>query len=260
MQDINAKMQNIGFQIKNLEMQFENINMQVQKMEGIPNFGSQIQNIGMQMFNLGIQIFDIGNIMPNMEMNIINIKNAMEKINLQMQNIINKLNMKITNMGKPKISFENVKDDNKVSQMPNAHINYSQLPNANIKYSQMPNTYIKYPQKPNDNIKYFKMPNAHITNNTMMKNTNNKKQINVTFKTTNGLNNNLSFDYGTTINEMLESYLKWIERDELIGKENKISFFFNAKKVKFGDHTNIEDYQNGDFISFPPTILVYFLQ
>ena len=49
--------------------------------------------------------------------------------------------------------------------------------------------------------------------------------------------------FGTTINQLLEKYLKHIKRPDLIGdKENKICFLYNAIKLRFGDETTVEEF------------------
>ena len=64
----------------------------------------------------------------------------------------------------------------------------------------------------------------------------------------------LFFDYGTTVNEMLKIYLIKIGRNELINNNEKVSFLFNTKKIKFTDNTPIEIFFN----LLCPKILVQF--
>ena len=65
--------------------------------------------------------------------------------------------------------------------------------------------------------------------------------INIIFKTSQGLTTNMTYSYGTTINEVLNKYLKQVGRPDLIGdKGGKINFLYNATKLEFGDQTTVE--------------------
>ena len=65
--------------------------------------------------------------------------------------------------------------------------------------------------------------------------------INIIFKTSQGLTTNMTYSYGTTINEVLNKYLKQVGRLDLIGdKGGKITFLYNATKLEFGDQTTVE--------------------
>ena len=67
--------------------------------------------------------------------------------------------------------------------------------------------------------------------------------MNLTFKTTQGQIHCILVDYGTTINEILEKYLKRVGRPDLIGdKNNKFCALFNAVQLKFGDKTKVESF------------------
>ena len=70
-----------------------------------------------------------------------------------------------------------------------------------------------------------------------------KPKIRVIFKTTQGSLTFIEVFFGTTINQLLEKYLKHIKRPDLIGdKENKICFLYNAIKLRFGDETTVEEF------------------
>ena len=56
--------------------------------------------------------------------------------------------------------------------------------------------------------------------------------------------------YETTIDELLKKYLHRVNKPELI---EKLCFLFNARKLKFGDKTKIEDFFEG--ISNPKVIV-----
>ena len=97
-----------------------------------------------------------------------------------------------------------------------------------------------------------------IDTNNLLKN-NKGLKMNVIFENTILGKINLVVDYGTTINEMLELYLRRIERPDLIGKDNKITFICNGSRVNFGDYTKVEDYQDQALIKLHPTIIVNFV-
>ena len=51
------------------------------------------------------------------------------------------------------------------------------------------------------------------------------------------------FNYGTTIDQILEKYLQRIGRHDLYSeKSNKICFLFNACRLRFGDKTPVEEF------------------
>ena len=64
---------------------------------------------------------------------------------------------------------------------------------------------------------------------------------NIIFRATQGVSYTLVVDYGTTIDKLLKKYLKRTNRSDL-EKSNNISFLFNARRLKFGDQTKIEDF------------------
>ena len=110
----------------------------------------------------------------------------------------------------------------------------------------------------------FQMPNIMMNNNNFIANNNGDEEwlkgfmlgvrdfqneeegarqgpkINVIFSTTKGRTDNLCFKYGTTIDEILKIYLKRVNREELIGRYDKICFLVNAQQIKFGDKTPVE--------------------
>ena len=66
-------------------------------------------------------------------------------------------------------------------------------------------------------------------------------KMTIIFKTTQGESQYLSFKYGTSINQVLESYLKKEGIAEPLGnKEDKIWFIFNSSRINFGEQTKIE--------------------
>ena len=90
----------------------------------------------------------------------------------------------------------------------------------------------------------FNSNRMEIYNMPKLKNNNNinnfkKFKYNVFFLPT---RTNMIIDKGTTIDQMLTNYLKRVDRTDLIGKNNKIRFLYNASIIKFGDQTPVEDY------------------
>ena len=220
MEDINSKMQNIKFQLNNIDMQFDNINMQI----------IQNQNMGI-MLNIGDQIQNIGMQMLNLGIQMFDISNIMPN------NGMNIINIKNT-MENINIQIQNI-----IDQL-NMKIRNIEMPTFNFGIN-------------NNNNMMFPIGNINMNNNMMMKNETKKK--NVIFSSITGLKFNLVVDYGTTINEVLELYLKKIGKPELIGNNDKILFFFQTERVNFNDNTKIEDYRD-NFINKPtPIITVHFL-
>ena len=68
-------------------------------------------------------------------------------------------------------------------------------------------------------------------------------KMNTIFKTTQGITHTIVVDYGTSINELLEKYLKRVGRPDLIGdKNNKFCALYYAVQLKFGDKTKVESF------------------
>ena len=73
-----------------------------------------------------------------------------------------------------------------------------------------------------------------------------EEKIAITFKTTKGLAKTLYFNYGTTVDKMLETYLKSIARENLYKQKSKeICFIFNAHVISYGNLTPVEIFFNG---------------
>ena len=108
----------------------------------------------------------------------------------------------------------------------------------------MPNMMINNNSFPEDEewLKGFKMSIEEINNNNDKEASNHGSKLSVFFKTTHGINHTMIYNYGTTIDKMLEKYLKRVGKSYLYGKDNKICFLFNAIKIRFGDQTPIEEY------------------
>ena len=66
------------------------------------------------------------------------------------------------------------------------------------------------------------------------------QKFNVIFTDQRGYKNNILVDFGTTINELLEKYVKIISRPDLIGENSWIVFTYDAKRIGFGYQTKVE--------------------
>ena len=86
---------------------------------------------------------------------------------------------------------------------------------------------------------------------------NQKPQLNIIFKTTQGIRQNFRFYYGTTINQVLITYLNKIGRPDLINKQSdEIYFTYNSTKLNFNDQRKIENaFNNAD-----PSIEVHYTE
>ena len=74
---------------------------------------------------------------------------------------------------------------------------------------------------------------------------NQNPQLNIIFKTPQGIRQNFRFYYGTTINQVLITYLNKIGRSDLINKQsNEIYFTYNSTKINFNDKRKIEQIFN----------------
>ena len=74
---------------------------------------------------------------------------------------------------------------------------------------------------------------------------NQNPQLNIIFKTPQGIRQNFRFYYGTTINQVLITYLNKIGRSDLINKQsNEIYFTYNSTKINSNDKRKIEQIFN----------------
>ena len=182
---------------------------------------NQNMNINMNMNNM--------NLNPNLMMNNNFIPNMMANNNMNMN--FNQ-NMMINNSKFfPANNF----------QMNNMMFNNNNFIQNNINMSnnipQMNNNMINYMISKEDEewMKGFHMGEE--------KENDSKQKIRVIFKTTQGTTTDIEVFFGTTINQLLEKYLKHIGRPDLIrDKSNKICFLFNATKIRFGDETTVEKF------------------
>ena len=101
--------------------------------------------------------------------------------------------------------------------------------------------------------------NPQMNNNTNNANVNTSfglpmgNKINVVFKTTMGVITNVLIDFGKTMSELFQVYLKKVDKIELFNTKNTILFLFNAKKISFTDETKVEQFFN---VTPHPTIVV----
>ena len=199
---------NIISQIQNTKLQIENIDSQLDNLNlQLQNNGNS--NIEIQINNMGIQFLNIGIQMLNISLQISN-NNPMNMMNisLNLQNIIPQI-----------IDMANLP-----MNMPSMNMPPMNMPPMNMFPMGIP---------PMDN--QIQMANE-------IKEESNK--MNIIFKTTNKVTHSLSFEYGTTIDEILKEYLNKVGKPELINSK-KICFLFMANQLKFGDETKIENYFSG---------------
>ena len=75
-------------------------------------------------------------------------------------------------------------------------------------------------------------------------------KINVLFVTTQGLETVMNFDYGTSIKDALELYLKRVGRPDLINSNIEgFNFIHNALNLKMNDNRSVENAFGGDFVA-----------
>ena len=103
------------------------------------------------------------------------------------------------------------------------------------------NNNIQIPNMMNDNEEWLKGFQMQVNANNDEEELNPGPKISVIFKTILGNINPIIVNYGTTINDTLEKYLKRVGRPDLIGT-HELCFLFNARQLKFGDKTNVESF------------------
>ena len=115
--------------------------------------------------------------------------------------------------------------------------------NNNIMPNMMNNNIIQnMMNNPNENNNWMGFNQMNIGEHIINKDP--IQKINVIFMDQRGYKNNFSVDFGTTINELLEKYVKIISRPDLIGENNMIVFTYNAKRIGFGDQTKVVESLN----------------
>ena len=211
MSNIIKKIQNIKLQLKNMDILFDNLILQIQNKEKV-SIGKQVYNISIQTFDLGIQMLNIVKQLPKMKIDFFNSKQQIQYFGKKIQNIGN--------------------------QFPGNSINMK-IPIFNRSNIEMPS---------NTMINLYR--NNEVEENEI--NTNNNEEvtqkINITFKTAEGEQDTIVFNYGTTISDILKRYLNKINHPGFIKKSDNIVFLYNAKKLKFNDRTKIEKFFNNNSI------------
>ena len=175
---------------------------------------AQIYTMAIQLFNTGIQIINIANQIPdNPGMDIMNLKKQIQNIGFQIQNLGNQINV------------NNINNNMMMKMNYNMGIQNNNMMMSNINQNE---------DEDEEWLEGFKIgvEEASEKNNKIPKK-------NLLFTTTIGSSRNLLLDYWTTVGDSLRKYLLEINRPELINTD-KISFFFNAKKLRFDDETKIE--------------------
>ena len=105
------------------------------------------------------------------------------------------------------------------------------------------NNNIQIPNMMNDNEEWLKGFQMQVNDNNDEEELNPEPKITVIFKTILGNINSITVNYGTTINDTLEKYLKRVGRPDLIGTHaHELCFLFDARQLKFGDKTNVESF------------------
>jgi len=84
----------------------------------------------------------------------------------------------------------------------------------------------------------FQMGFLNYGNNLLNNNNEWEPKININFTTEVGQKYNLAFNYGSTIDEILEQYLIKTNSLQL---RNELNFLYNTTPIKFGDNRKIED-------------------
>ena len=69
----------------------------------------------------------------------------------------------------------------------------------------------------------------------------NKPKMTVSFTTVSGENTKMTFDYGTSVGEILKKFLMEVGKPEYINNDDKVSFLYNACRLKINNKNKIED-------------------
>ena len=207
-------MQPINMQILNLKLQMNNVQSQFGNIENQMLNGS-MTFIGEQMQNLGIQMINIG----------------IQILNISIQS--SKLNMNIINF---KQQIKNIQ-----MQIQNIEMNIPSIPNSNPFFQIQ-------------NIGNNELFNNNFNMNFEGNNDYKVPKINIIFSHTSRIKKVLHFNNGTTVNDIMERYLKEIGKSDFINTDNVV-FLYNAVPLKFGDNTKIEFFFRY-CLPHPPTLTV----
>ena len=80
------------------------------------------------------------------------------------------------------------------------------------------------------------------------------QKINIIFRTTKGWMKNMLVNANISIETLIQNYLKSINKEDLIGNDNKISYIYRAKKINIKDKTKVKDFFRDNIIN--PIIIV----
>ena len=205
--------------------------------------------IGISLMSKANNNYNIGTILKYPIEEFINIYNNQ---NQQINNLMNNNNFRgiNNNIFIPNMmfnNFQNFQNPNMIRD--NNNINF--FPNNNFQNSNMiinnNNNFI-----PNINMNN-NFPNSNMMMGSFNQENKKKPRVNALFKTSTGVNVNVSVEYGTTMKQLLSKYLEIRGRPDLINNHDKIVFIYNANKIQFTDITPVEKYFN---LQEHPTIVV----
>ena len=239
--ELNIQIQAIKSQIESMKFQIDNIELQNNNIKGSMMsdnpIGEQLLNLSMQMFNAGIQAFNIGkniSFFLKLEIYIKKIKQTSKQIN----SIINDYNSQI----KKQQMMQQMQQQQMEQQMMQQQMMQEQMMQQQMMQQQMMQQQMMQQQ----------MMQQQMMQQQMMEK---KDKINqnpsktIIFKSIKGKKKTISVRFGTTIEELLNTYI-----NETYGfaKEN-IFFLYNAQKIEKNEQRFIEDYFTNNEI---PKIIV----
>lgn len=196
--------------------------------------------IGISLMSKANNNYNIGTILKYPIEEFINIYNNQ---NQQINNLMNNNNFRgiNNNIFIPNMmfnNFQNFQNPNMIRD--NNNINF--FPNNNFQNSNMiinnNNNFI-----PNINMNN-NFPNSNMMMGSFNQENKKKPRVNALFKTSPGVNVNVSVEYGTTVKQLLSKYLEIRGRPDLINNNDKIQFIHNANMIQFTDITPVEKYFN----------------
>ena len=69
-----------------------------------------------------------------------------------------------------------------------------------------------------------------------------RKQIAVWFSTSSGLKNQIFFDNGITVADMIRKYLEKIKKPELYCRQNDLVFLYNEVNIDYNDQRKLKEF------------------
>ena len=196
-------------------------------MEGFGNFSFNPQMIGnnmnmmdMNMNNINVNNMNMNN-MNNMNMNNMNMNN-MNNMNMNNMNNMNMNNMNNMNMN----NMNNMNNINVMMNMNNNNCNQPMNIGGNAEWMT------NYTNPANENI---------IQNIQNSYNPGNRGKINFFFKMPNGKIFNILFDYGKTVEDLIQTFFKRVDKEELFTKGG-VSFIHNALQLSYHIKIPVENF------------------